>query len=836
MGRGDALALAAFLEAKGPVPAVVEGAGRVRDEAWGNVVTYSPKVFVPLTKLCRDVCHYCTFARPPDRGAPAYLTIEEVLAIARAGAEAGCLEALFTLGDKPELRYPQARAELQALGHATTIGYLAEAAALVLAETGLLPHANPGVMGAADVELLRRTAPSMGLMLESTSERLGGKGEAHHGSPDKQPARRLATIDQAGRQRVPFTTGLLIGIGETWAERAETLLKIQESHDRWGHVQEVIVQNFRAKPGTPMHGHPEPGVDEMVATLALARLVLGPDISVQAPPNLAGSSSGAGDEGSGGDGTGGDGAGEQGDADEVLFRYLAAGINDWGGVSPVTIDHVNPERPWPALDRLRSVTESAGFVLAPRLTVYPRYAFDPAWVDPKVRPRVLALANGQGLGRETDWYAGDANPAPLLLRPPALAANDHAVNVPLTGGPSANGSVAGVRQRPAFERAIARVHEGEELSEDEITLLFSARGPELDSLAVAADDLRRRTNGDEVTFVVNRNINYTNMCYFRCGFCAFSKGPKSLNLRGDPYLLSLEEIAGRTVEAWERGATEVCMQGGIHPSFTGDFYVEVLRAVKQAVPDIHIHAFSPLEVWQGAETKGVSIRDFLWELKDNGLSTLPGTAAEILDDEVRKVLCPDKVNTAQWSTVARTAHSLDLRMTTTIMFGHLDSYRSWARHLVVLRDIQKETGGFTEFVPLPFVHMAAPVYLKGKSRRGPTFAEAVKMHAVGRLALHPWITNVQASWVKLGTDGAQVALQAGCNDLGGTLMNESISRAAGASHGQEVTPDQMKRLAAEINRPWARRTTLYKILERGPRSPSATPATPSGRIPGPTTR
>jgi FO synthase len=777
LSRQAALDLAGQIAAKGIDQDLLTNAAGLRDEGFGNVVTYSPKVFIPLTKLCRDVCHYCTFARPPIPGRSAYMRIDEVLEVARSGEAAGCREALFTLGDKPELRYRVCRDELASMGYETTLEYLAVAARAVMDETGLLPHVNPGVMTPQDISALREVAPSMGLMLESTSERLMERGMPHYGSPDKHPAERLATLEEAGRQKVPFTTGLLIGIGETWEERAETLLAIRESHQRWGHVQEVIIQNFRAKPGTPMHSHAEPSAQEMAGTIALARLILGPEMSIQAPPNLAGS-------------------------DDVMRLYLDSGINDWGGVSPVTIDYVNPEAPWPEIELLREVTESAGFVLLPRLAVYPRYAFDPEWVDKKVRPRVLALADGQGFSRplEEKWHAG------ALAPPPELS---------LAEEPRYEQS-NGKGKRPAFARALdkARAHgDAGELDEDEITLLFTARGPELAALLEAADELRHKVNGDVVTFVVNRNINYTNMCYFRCGFCAFSKGPKSLNLRGDPYLLSFEEVAERTVEAHKKGATEVCMQGGIHPSFTGDFYVEVLRAVKDAVPEMHVHAFSPLEVWQGAETKGATVRDFLSELKDNGLGTLPGTAAEILDDEVRAVICPDKINTAQWSFVAKTAHSLGLQMTTTMMFGHADTYRSWARHLIVLRDIQKDTGGFTEFVPLPFVHMAAPIFLKGKARRGPTFEEAIKVHAVARLALHPWITNIQASWVKLGLDGARVVLKAGGNDLGGTLMNESISRAAGASHGQEVTAQEMKALITGIGRTWARRNTVYDILE-----------------------
>ncbi len=773
--RAEALAWAGVL-AEDPLDAgLMTAAAAARDAGWGNPVTYSPKVFIPLTKLCRDVCHYCTFARPPLEGRRAYLSLGEVLDVARAGAAAGCREALFTLGDKPELRYRIAKDELAAMGYTSTVGYLTAAAKAVLEETGLLPHINPGILSGDEMARLRDVAPSMGIMLESTSQRLCEPGGPHYGSPDKDPSTRLAMLEEAGRRKVPFTTGLLIGIGETWEDRVDTLLAIRDAHERWGHIQEVIVQNFRAKAGTPMHDHPEPSTAEMLGTVSLARLILGPEMSIQAPPNLASS---PGDLGS----------------------YLAAGINDWGGVSPVTIDHVNPEAPWPEIEQLRSVTEAAGFLLVPRLTVYPRYASDPAWVAKPVRPRVLALADGMGLGREPGWRAGDVVPPPAPLPGMTVPASFW------SGNPA-------VRLRPAFARALEASGCGRELTEEDTVSLLSARGPEVEALVRAADDLRREVCGDTVTFVVNRNINYTNMCYFRCGFCAFSKGPKSLNLRGDPYLLSLEDIATRTREASLKGATEVCLQGGIHPEFTGDFYLEVVKAVKSAVPSMHVHAFSPLEVWQGAATKGVSIRDFLWELKDLGLGSLPGTAAEILDDEVRAIICPDKVNTAQWSEVARTAHGLGLAMTTTIMFGHVETYRAWARHLGVLRDIQKETGGFTEFVPLPFVHMGAPIYLKGKARQGPTFEEALKIHAVARLALHPWITNIQVSWVKMGVTGSQLALNAGCNDLGGTLMNENISRAAGASHGQELPPEVMKALIGEIGRPWARRSTLYKILE-----------------------
>lgn len=757
----------------GGVPrSLMQCAAEIRDAQFGNVVSYSPKVFIPLTKLCRDVCHYCTFAKPPEPGQRAFMTLDEVVDIAHRGAAQGCTEALFTLGDKPELRYKVAAEELRSMGYSTTIEYLEAAAKKVMEETGLLPHLNPGVMDPSDLTRLREVAPSMGLMMESCSSRLMEKHMPHHGSPDKDPAVRSRTLEDAGRLGIPFTTGLLIGIGETFQERAETLQAIQQSHERWGHIQEVIVQNFRAKPDTLMHDHPEPDLDDMLATLVMARLILSPDISLQAPPNLAfGSSS--------------------------LVDYIEHGINDWGGVSPVTIDHVNPEAAWPEISRLRDATEAAGKMLVPRLTVYPRY-IDERWVTKKGLAKVLSHADAEGFGRDHDWHPGEA------IDPPEVIAR-----------PTFWSGAGAVKMRPAFLEAMAASQDQQPLTEAQITAMFAARGPEFSLLVQEADDLRRRVNGETVTYAVNRNINYTNMCYFRCGFCAFSKGPASLNLRGDPYLLDLEEIARRAVEAWETGATEVCLQGGIHPSFTGDFYVSVLDAIKEAVPAIHIHAFSPLEVWQGAETKGVPLKDFLWELKDHGLGTLPGTAAEILEDRIRHLICPDKINTAQWSMVAETAHSLDLKMTTTIMFGHADDYLSWARHLLVLRGIQARTGGFTEFVPLPFVHMGAPIFLKGKARRGPTFEETIKMHAVARLALHPWITNIQTSWVKMGERGAQMALQAGCNDLGGTLMNENISRAAGAAHGQGLGAEQMVAIAEGIGRPASQRTTLYDNVPPG---------------------
>jgi len=749
------------IAASWPLPRLLDAARAERDAGHGPLVSYSRKVFIPLTHLCRDVCHYCTFARPPRDGERAFLTPDEVVAIARAGRAAGCHEALFTLGDKPELRYRVAREELAALGHDSTIDYLVAMCALVVKETGLLPHANPGVLTRDELARLRRVSISQGIMLESTAERLCERGGPHFGSPDKHPAVRLDTIRAAGELAIPFTSGILIGIGETRDERLDALLALRDLHQRHGHLQEVIVQNFRAKPRTRMAGQPDAEHDDLLWTIALARLVFGPAMNLQAPPNLS----------------------------PLEMRSLVeAGINDWGGVSPVTPDHVNPEAPWPAVEALRDATAAAGKTLVARLATYPAYCLEaPRWHDATMLPHLYRHLDGAGFARTDDWTPG-RNVAPPPL--PAFARRH-------------DGS-------SGIATIVHRARSGDELSEPEIVRLFQARDADLAEVIDAADELRRATVGDDVRYVVNRNINYTNVCYFKCRFCAFSKGRHSADLRGTPYDLSLDEIQRRVIEARDRGATEVCMQGGIHPDYTGATYLSIVRAVKEAVPDMHVHAFSPLEIAQGAATLGIPVATFLEQLQAAGLGSLPGTAAEILDDEVRRILCPDKLDTRQWLEVMRTAHAVGLRSTATIMFGHVDRYEHWARHLLAIRRLQVQTGGFTEFVPLPFIHMEAPLFLRGGARIGPTWRESMLMHAVPRLVLAPHIANIQTSWVKMGYAGAQACLAAGANDLGGTLMNESISRAAGTEHGQELPPAGMDALVRGAGRVPSQRTTLYR--------------------------
>ncbi|MFZ4718628.1 MAG: bifunctional FO biosynthesis protein CofGH [Ilumatobacteraceae bacterium] len=770
---------------------LLAAARAVRDAAHGTRITYSPKVFIPLTMLCRDKCGYCTFAQPPARLDAPYLTPEQVLAIARQGARRGCHEALFTLGERPEDRYAVAREWLTANGYDSTVHYLHAMAKLVVDETGLLPHANAGALYEDELRLLAEVSPSQGMMLETLRDDL----PCHRGAPDKVPARRLATLETAGRLGIPFTTGILVGLGETRQDRIDALQAIADSHARHGHVQEVIVQNFLPKPGTGMQHEPPCPQDEFLWAIATARLILPPEIHLQAPPNLS----------------------------DEFGVLLDAGIDDWGGVSPVTLDHVNPERPWPALDRLREVTEAKGFALAPRLTIYPEFVRDPErWLHPSLRFPVMDRSDAECMARDdpgafwpekvtaadvvqdgaevvlvghrsTQWYSGATQEPPTLL-PPA--------------------GTAPVAVRGRVREVLDGVLAGQEVGFDEIVALFRARGPEVVAVAEVADQLRHETVGDRITWVHNRNINYTNVCTFKCRFCGFSKGPLSLNLRGTPYLLTLDDIAQRAAEAWEMGATEVTLQGGIHPDFDGDYYIDVTRAVKDAVPGMHVHGFTALEVTEGARRLGEDLPTYLRRLKDAGLASLPGTAAEILDDPVRQILCPDKITTDEWLDCHAAAHEVGLRSNVTIMFGSVEHPESWARHMLRTRELQKVTGGFTEFVGLPFVHMASPIYLQKKSRRGPTFRETLLMHAVARIAYRGLIDNIQLSWVKIGEAGALQLLRAGCNDLGGTLMDENISRAAGAAHGQGMTEERFTDLVAPLGRRLQQRSTLYEPVDR----------------------
>ncbi len=744
---------------------LVESAGKLRDAGHGQIITYSRKVFIPLTHLCRDVCHYCTFARTPRHIEQAFMSREQVFELCEHAISHGCQEALFTLGEKPELRYKAAREALQNFGFASTLDYVADIARHVHQEFGILPHINAGNMTTAEIQQLRRVSASMGIMLESASDRLCEKGMPHYGSPDKVPATRLHTIALAGEAAVPFTSGILIGIGETRLERIEALLALRQLHQQHGHLQEIIVQNFRAKPNTKMAQSPEPDLDDLLWTIAVARLIFGPHMNIQAPPNLS---------------------------PGVLPKLIAAGINDWGGVSPVSPDHVNPEAPWPHLEHLARETATAGKYLEQRLTIYPEFVKAPGqWLATEMQTTVMQNSDAEGFARRDKWAPGQNLPVPVEESQQVVRQSEwHHIS-------------EGLRQ------IVKRCEDSKALSTADIVRMFSARGPEFSYLCSAANTLRKNCNGDSVSYVVNRNINYTNVCYFKCQFCAFSKGKLSENLRGKPYDISASEIARRCTEAWERGATEVCLQGGIHPDYTGQTYIDIVATIKATVPDLHIHAFSPLEVWQGAETLGLSLKDFLLELKRAGLNTLPGTAAEILHDEVRQKLCPDKLNTAQWLQVMETAHEVGFSTTATIMFGHVDRTHHWASHLLAIRNLQQRTRGFTEFVPLPYVHMEAPMYLKGNSRKGPSYREAILMHAIPRLVFNGYIQNIQASWVKMGKQGVADCLNAGANDLGGTLMNESITRAAGAEFGQEWEPADIEKMLKSMNRPPRMRTTLY---------------------------
>jgi FO synthase len=793
----------ALVEARGEqLDELMTVAARLRALGHGRTVTYSRKVFVPLTMLCRDHCHYCTFAKPPARLDAPFLTPEEAVAIAEGGRRLGCKEALFTLGDRPEDRYGVAREWLSARGFASTLDYVRAVAIRVIEETGLLPHLNPGVMSYEELARLKHVSASMGLMLETSSDRLGERGGAHFGSPDKVPAVRLRTIEDAGRLAIPFTTGILVGIGETARERAESLFAIRELHRRYGHVQEVIVQNFLPKPGTAMHRAPEPAEDEYLAAVAAARVILGPRASVQAPPNLS------------------DPARQT--------RLLDAGIDDWGGVSPLTPDHVNPERPWPAIETLASRTAERGLELRERLTIHPRFALRPdPFLAGKMRAPVVALMAGDGLAvaglvpspvpwqdpdvqwkpRSTaDTFAKDASAG---LRADAEVVYGETDEVEATAA-WARSRVEPERVDLEIREALRKAARHRPISDDEALALFRAEGASLEALSSVADDLRREAVGDDVTYVVNRNINFTNVCYVGCRFCAFAQR----EVDRESYTLTLDEVADRTREAAAFGATEVCMQGGIHPDLPGTFYFDLLAAVKAAAPDIHIHAFSPMEVLNGSTRLGISFREFLEECRRHGLGTIPGTAAEILDDDVRWVLTKGKLPADTWEQIVRTAHDLGIRSSSTIMYGHVDAPPHWVFHIRRIARIGRETGGFTEFVPLPFVHQNAPIYLAGKARPGSTFEESRRMHAVARLLLDGVIHNVQVSWVKLGVEASQVILRGGANDFGGTLMEETISRMAGSAWGIRMEPHEFDAAIRAIGRNPVQRTTTYKHLRR----------------------
>ncbi|WP_405742734.1 bifunctional FO biosynthesis protein CofGH [Streptomyces sp. NBC_01525] len=791
-------------------------AARVRDaglEAAGRpgVITYSRKVFIPLTRLCRDKCHYCTFVTVPGKlrreGHGMYLSPDEVLDIARRGAEMGCKEALFTLGDRPEDRWPEAREWLDAHGYDDTLAYVRAMAIRVLEETGLLPHLNPGVLSWTDLARLKPVAPSMGMMLETTATRLWSEpGGPHYGSPDKDPAVRLRVLEDAGRSNVPFTTGILIGIGETYEERADSIFQLRKTARAYHGIQEVIVQNFRAKPDTAMRGMPDAELEELAAAIAVSRLLLGPSARIQAPPNLV-------------------------DAEYALL--IGAGIDDWGGVSPLTPDHVNPERPWPHIDELAEKTSGAGFTLRERLTIYPEFLQrGEPWLDPRLLPHVRALADPEtGLADEDAPVVGRPWQEPdegFSLAPSGRTDLHRTIDTEGRTGDRRDdfdnvyGDWEALREAAAPGMAPSRLDadvrealsqaadDPTQLTDPQALALLHADGPALDALCTIADELRRDTVGDDVTYIVTRNINFTNVCYTGCRFCAFAQRRTD----ADAYTLSLEQVADRAQQAWDVGAVEVCMQGGIHPDLPGTAYFDIARAVKERVPGMHVHAFSPMEVVNGATRTGLSIRDWLAEAKAAGLDTIPGTAAEILDDEVRWVLTKGKLPTATWVEVIKTAHELGIRSSSTMMYGHVDQPRHWLGHLRLLAEIQqsalaKGVEGFTEFVTLPFIHTNAPVYLAGISRPGPTTRDNRAVTAMARLLLHPHLTNIQTSWVKLGTEGAAEMLRSGANDLGGTLMEETISRMAGSSYGSYRSIQDLLAIADAAGRPARARNTTY---------------------------
>lgn len=779
----DAATAEVLLHARGDdLDALLDAAGRVRDAGLAargraGVVTYSRKVFVPVTHLCRDRCHYCVFVDTPGglarRGIAPYMEADEVVALAAQGAALGCREALFTLGDRPEDRWPAAREWLDARGYASTVEYLHHLGTRVLAETGLLPHMNPGVMTWGELQRLRPVSPSMGMMLETTSRDLWAvRGNVHYGSPDKDPAVRLRVLADAGRSRVPFSTGLLLGIGETYADRVQTVLAIRDVHARFGHVQETIVQNFRAKPRTAMQGAPDLGTQEYVAAVAVTRLLLGPDAVVQAPPNLT-------------------------DAGELAL-LLRAGVDDWGGVSPLTPDHVNPERPWPHLDDLARLTAASGFTLRQRLTVHAPYVHDrERWLDPALHAHVAAHADPAGLADEQAPVRG------LPWRPVVLAGT--AADGTGTGGPAV--LVDDVR------RALARAEDDPAgLTDAQYATLLGADGADLEALTVLADAVRADVVGAELTYVVNRNLDATLW-------------------RGDgderPDALGPAEVAALVDEAWSLGATEICAQGAVPASAGPEGYLDLARAVKAARPGVHLHAFRPAEVDDGARRTGTTRAAYAAALRDAGVDTVPGTGARILDDTLRAVLSDgQEVSVADWLDLVAAAHRAGLRSTSTLVYGHLEGPEHVVRHLRLLAALQDATGGFTELIPMPFVPGDAPPHVARLTRGGPSPRETRAVHAVARLALHGRVDHVQAAWPKLGVDGALAVLAGGADDLGGVLLDGTLRPDAGPEQGLQLTEADVARVAATLGRRVRRRSTTYG-------TPTTTTAPDAARVAAP---
>lgn len=786
----DAL-LRAPLDSLLPVAAALRDEGLV-DAGRPGVVTYSRKVFVPLTTLCRDRCHYCVFVDTPGQlnllRKPAYMSPEQVLTVVRQGQALGCKEALLTLGDRPEERWPEARAWLDAHGFASTIDYVAHIARLITAETGMLVHANPGVMHPDELAALRPVSPSMGMMLETTSRRLFEEpGQVHFGSPDKDPDLRLSVIDDAGAAGIPFTTGILVGIGETVRDRAESLVAMRDRHDRHGHVQEIIVQNFRAKPRTAMQGAPDADLAEYVAAVATARLVFGPRMRIQVPPNLS-------------------------DPGE-LGLLIAAGIDDWGGVSPLTADHVNPERPWPQIDDLAAQTAAHGYTLRERLTAHPEFVRDAArWIDPALHAPLRALADAEGLAAdvtphaslpgsahaETSGGRGTEGGLPLDVASSARPSSSaHPGSTPSAHPGSHAGVPGGVPGSDLGVRRLAERAASDPLSLDDAdwVRLLRTTGAELDDLTAAADDARRYTVGEPITLVQNRNLTSTGLR--RTG-------------RTAPGEFDLDDATAIAADAAALGATEICIQGALRGDEDPAGYLDLVRAVKRGAPGIHVHAYRPLDVRDLADRGGLGLAGALAALREAGVDTVPGTGVKVLSERVRALVAPGDLEIDHWVEGITAAHHAGFRSTSVLFYGHVETAEERIAHLRRLREIQTETRGFAEFVPIPLPGGDVPLV----ADRAP-IDEHRAMVAVSRLMLSGSIPHVQIPWTRVGRDTAAVLLRSGGDDLGGTLYDGRVRPDTGIEQGIELPVAAAERIARSLMRPFRLRTTDYRVAAEG---------------------